>query len=59
MRLLHHILDSIDQCTVYTLGQDARETEGTRENKNLREAKDRVELMDTVMAENMRQKQGM
>ncbi len=34
--------DKIDQCSVYTLGQDARE----------REVKDGVELMDTVMAEN-------
>ncbi len=25
-----------DQCTVYTLGQDVRELEGTREEKNLR-----------------------
>ncbi len=39
--------DNIDQCTVYTLGQDARKMEGTREEKNLREEK--VVLMDTVM----------
>ncbi len=46
--------DNVDQCTVYALGQDAGEMEGTSEEKNLREAKDGVELMDIVMAENMR-----
>ena len=39
--------DNIDPCTVYTLEQDAREIEGTREEKNLGEVKDGVELMDT------------
>ncbi len=43
--------DNVDQCTVYTLGQDVREMEGTREEKKLREVKDGVELMDTVMKE--------
>ncbi len=44
--------DNIDQCTLYTLGHDAREMKGTREEKNLKESKDGVQLMNTVMAEN-------
>ncbi len=31
--------DNLDQCTVYILEQDAREMEGTREEKNLGEVK--------------------
>ncbi len=27
--------DNVDQCTVYTLGQDGRKMEGTGEEKNL------------------------
>ncbi len=42
--------DNVDQCTVCTLGQDAREMEVTREEKNFREVKDGVGLIDTVMA---------
>ncbi len=42
--------DNVDQCTVCTLGQDAREMEVTREEKNFSEVKDGVGLIDTVMA---------